>query len=305
SCGALDAPGGRWPLGAAGLACDRLFMLRDVSAAGRPVSLKRDRRLALVRPVTLDPFAGRLVVDAPGMPAPLEVEFPPPPLLTRHGTAAFTDGPKASAWFTRFLGYPVVLVMATSGQEAPSGTGSSSESGATDSQADQPQHATTFQNDGQFLLVSETSYTAVLEDLPPPKQQQQPISGEESPLPPAPAAADVDIRRFRANFIIGSSDAGGAPLAPFAEEGWGDLRLRIGDAEFQGLSGVTFGVFLEQCRPHLQHCHPASAAADCCDDEDDRDDLRDSAVGSATGSDYGDDFVNVCVGNVVIAVERA
>ncbi|KAI9350583.1 pyridoxal phosphate-dependent transferase [Zopfochytrium polystomum] len=224
SCAGLSVA--RWPLSpSGGLLYDREFLLVD--AQGRGISLKKERRLSEVRPVKLDLEAGVLEVKATGMEESLFIRLlrvgsrmakvegsvgcDVAQVCSRRVLVSRHEDPAVSSWFTKFLGYPAFLVVsasATSKTEADLSGGG--DTGPRPTPSD-------FQNDSQFLAVSESSYESIVPLLLEPATS----SGGDAEGNAVPA-----IDQFRSNFDF-------AGMTPFEEDLWQEgQRLWIGDVQF-------------------------------------------------------------------------
>jgi hypothetical protein len=168
-----------------GLCYDRRWMVVDES--GVFLSQRSHPRLALAAPSIRD---GGLQVDAPGMP-PLRTPLHPTDAVATSVTvwddtcSVSWVGDQAAEWFSKYLGFPCVLVHMADRVVRPADP------------AFAPAGARVSFADGfPFLMISEES----LADL----------NGRLSdPLP---------MNRFRPNLVV----AGGAP---FVEDTWKDLRI--------------------------------------------------------------------------------
>ena len=174
-----------------GLRYDRRWMLVDEH--GKFISQRRCPRMALI---SVGMLPGRLLVNAPGMPA-LILPLQPEP-RQRVGVRVFADetqgtlvGGEADRWFTSFLGVPSRLVYMPDDAV----------------RAVDPRYATDgdlvgFADGFPFLLVSEAS----LDDLN--GRLQNPVGTD----------------RFRPNLVV-------AGCGPFAEDGW--RQIRVGSVPFR------------------------------------------------------------------------
>jgi molybdenum cofactor sulfurtransferase len=147
-------------------------------------------------------------------------------------TCEYSD-PHVVQWFSTFLEIPCRLVMHNASQSRssthkttiPSSIArkdSAIDTSPNSDTIDDTQHAVAFQNESQFLVVSERSYSNLLD------------CALESGL----SIEGIDIHNFRANLIIGSFDPHNqteediSVLDPFEEEEWDGLDVQIGSQVF-------------------------------------------------------------------------
>ena len=182
-----------WDVDGFGLRYDRRWMVID--SAGKMISQRTHRRLALVRPAIDD---GTLRIGTAGMPT-LELPLAPAPAVTTTATiwddtcAAVWTGERPARWFSDVLETDCSLVYMPETTVRPANTNYAP-----------PGHRVSFADAFAFLLISEES----LADL----------NGR--------MAAPLPMNRFRPNLVI----AGGAP---FGEDALGFFR--IGELGFRAV----------------------------------------------------------------------
>ncbi|KAI8842572.1 pyridoxal phosphate-dependent transferase [Chytridium lagenaria] len=220
SCGGFAVD--RWPMTAAGLLYDRVFMLVD--EMNTPITQKTYTQMADIQVLELDFQTEELVLSAPSM------EMLVLSLKNQNGSMSVTTqvcrrssiksvshtADAASAWFTKFMGFPCHLTR-ISDTDASYKTDLSSQQRRVSAQ----ERSIAFQNESQLLLISMPSYRA-LED--------RATSGRGL------KEREMTVEGFRANLLIERpklADGRGLHLEPFAEEGWTDLTIRIGDQIFK------------------------------------------------------------------------
>lgn len=188
SCGRIARDGET--VGARGLDGDRRYML--VGEDGVFLTQRRHPRLALIRVEDADSAGYR--VEAPGLP-PLElprrlphgdIQGPEIEVTLWRAPVRATPAPAdASAWFSRFLGFPCRLVHMAEHQHR-----------AVPKDVAGFDDEVSFADAGPLLLISEASLAELNARLPAP----------------------VTMRRFRPNLVVSADE-------PFAEDSWRRIRI--------------------------------------------------------------------------------
>jgi uncharacterized protein YcbX len=173
-----------------GLRDDRRFMVVD--PAGRFLTQREEPAMARLQPRLQD---DRWVLEGPSLPL---LSVPRDPSGESRDVIVWGDrcsavdlGEEAAQWLERALGRPARLV------HMPEATRRAADPGYA-----REGDLVSFADGFPFLLTTEASLAAV----------------------DARLEAPVDVRRFRPNLVVGG------PLAPFAEDGW--VEVRIGALRF-------------------------------------------------------------------------
>ena len=211
-----------WPVGSMGLRWDREWAV--VNPRGVALTQKRNPRMSLVT-TRIDMDKGVLVLEAPGTGRPLIV-----PLARTTGGAgddpqntsicatkcrttvwrSASSSQKPEEWLTAALGTPCSLVRIASGE---------SRRVSRPRRAPPPEAITTktstaqvaFANEGQFLMISESSVAAVRERV---NAQAVPTKSAAA----SNAVSPVTFQRFRPNLVVAGSHA-------FAEDTWTSVKF--------------------------------------------------------------------------------
>ncbi|KAJ3324349.1 hypothetical protein HDU76_013445 [Blyttiomyces sp. JEL0837] len=225
SCGGIMVD--NWPIGSQGLLFDRHLVVVD-SKTGVVLSQKRVGKLASISPVEINLAGGWVVFAAEGRNDTVKIlldqsvsddgnriQIPRTTVLNgtidlmvcgRREAGSGYNEREVSKWFSDVLGIDCHLVSQSNQENLKPGN----------------EPAIAFQNDSQFLLISEQSFKSLDKEL-------RKASGGNAPN-------DI-ILRFRANIVVGfpggHDDNGSSSFAPFEEELWVGKIVSIGGQKFE------------------------------------------------------------------------